>query len=109
MIAIREIEGDHDEENISEIVHLVVKDFRVVDQIGYFIGDNASNNDIVMKCLNRRIREDEGEGFDVEERRLHCFAHDMQIAVKGLLFGPKVKELETFEATADMSDVDKTE
>jgi hypothetical protein len=33
----------------------------------------------------------------------------MQIAVKGLLFGPKVKELETYEATADVSDEEKAE
>ena len=33
----------------------------------------------------------------------------MQIAIKGLLFGPKVKELETYEATADVSDEEKAE
>jgi hypothetical protein len=33
----------------------------------------------------------------------------MQIAVKGLLFGPKVKELETYEVTADVSDEEKVE
>ena len=27
-----------------------------------------------MKCLNRRIREEGGVGFDVGERRLPCFA-----------------------------------
>jgi hypothetical protein len=109
LIAIREIEGDHDGENISEIVHAVLKEFRIVDRIGYFTGDNASNNDTAMKCLDRRIREEGGVGFDVGERRLRCFAHDMQIAVKGLLFGPKVKELETYEATADVSDVEKAD
>ena len=82
LIAIREIEGDHDGENISEIVHAVVKEFQIVDQIGYFTGDNASNNDTAMKYLNRRIQEDGGEGFDVGERRLCSFAHDIQIAKK---------------------------
>ena len=43
------------------------------------------------------------------ERRLHCLAHDMQIAVKGLLFGPKAKELETYEATADVFEEEKEE
>jgi hypothetical protein len=33
----------------------------------------------------------------------------MQIAVKGLLFGPKVKELETYEATVDVFDEEKAE
>ena len=109
LMAIREIEGDHDGENISQVVHAVVKEFEIVDRFGYFMGDNASNNDTAMNCLNRRIREEGGVGFDVREHRLCCFAHDMQIAVKGLLFGPKVKELETYEATADVSDEEKAE
>jgi len=33
----------------------------------------------------------------------------MQIVVKGLLFGPKAKELETYEATADVSQEEKEE
>jgi len=109
LMAIREIEGDHDGENISQCVHAVVKEFEIVDRIGYFTGDNASNNDTALRCLNRRIRAEGGIGFDVGERRLRCFAHDMQIAVKGLLFGPKAKELETYEETADVSEEEKEE
>ena len=33
----------------------------------------------------------------------------MQIAVKGLLFGPKVKDLETYAATANVSEKEKAE
>jgi hypothetical protein len=80
-----------------------------VDRIGYFVGDNATNNDTAMECLDRRIREEGGVGFDVEEHRLRCFAHEMQIAVKGLLFGPKIKDLETYAATANVSQKEKTE
>ena len=80
-----------------------------MDRIGYFVGDNATNNDTAMACLDRRIREEGGVGFDVEERRLRCFAHEMQIAVKGLLFGPKVKDLETYAATANVSEKEKAE
>ena len=62
-----------------------------------------------MEWLNQRIREEGGVGFDVKERRLRCFAHDLQIAVKGLLFGPKAKKLETYEVTATVTDKDKAE
>ena len=109
LIAIREIEGDHDGENISHIVHAVLKEFKIVEQFGYFTGDNAGNNDTTLVHLDRRIREEGGVGFDVAERRLRCFAHDMQIAIKGLLFGPTVTELETYEATANVSDEEKAE
>ena len=33
----------------------------------------------------------------------------MQIAVKGLLFGPKVKELEEYAATVDVTEEEKHE
>ena len=78
LVAIRELHGDHNIENISEIVHAVAKDFEFVDRIGYFTGDNASNNDTAMERLDRRIREEGGVGFEVKERQLHCFAHYMQ-------------------------------
>jgi hypothetical protein len=52
LIAIREIEGDHDGENISQVVHVVVKEFEIVNRFGYFTGDNASNNDTAMKWLD---------------------------------------------------------
>ena len=63
LIAIRELNGDHDGENISEIVHLVAKEFEFVDRIRYFVGDN----DTAMACLDRCIWEEDGVGFDVEE------------------------------------------
>ena len=62
-----------------------------------------------MACLDRCIWEEGGVGFDVEEHQLRCFAHEMQIAVKGLLFGPKVKDLETYAATANVSEKEKAE
>jgi len=102
LMAIREIEGDHDGKNISQVVHSVIKEFGVVDKFGYFTGDNAGNNDTTLEWLSRRIREEGGSGFDVGDRQLCCFAYSMQIAVKGLLFGPNVYELETYEATGNV-------
>ena len=109
LIAIRELNDDHDGENISEIVHIVTKEFEFVDQIGYFVGNNATNNDTAMECLDRCIQEEGGVGFDVEEHQLRCFAYEMQIVVKGLLFGPKVKDLETYAVTANVSEKEKAE
>src|SRR5579859_3233408 len=70
LMAIREIEGNHDGENISKVVLGILKEFEIVDRLGYFTGDNASNNDTAMEWLDRRIREEGGDGF---ERRLRCF------------------------------------
>ena len=40
---------------------------------------------------------------------MRYFTHEMQIAVKGLLFGPKVKDLETYAVTANVSEKEKAE
>ena len=71
LIAIRELNGDHDGENISEVVHAVAKEFEFVDRIGYFVCDNATNNDTAMECLDRRIREEGGVGFASVRRLAH--------------------------------------
>ena len=94
LLGIREVEGAHEGENISRVIYDVAKDLGIEDKLGYFVGDNASNNNTTVRSLDKRVREDGGIGFDPEERRLRCFGHVMNIVVKGLLFGPKVSKLE---------------
>ena len=95
VLAIREVKGEHSGENISETVYKVAQEFDIVERIGYFVGDNAGNNDTALKHLGRRI-EESGRRLAVEyhEARLRCFGHVINLVVKRLLFGPKVKELE---------------
>jgi hypothetical protein len=69
-----------------------VKEYNIVDNLGYFMMDNATNNDRSLEELNKRIQENRGFGFDPIERRLRCFGHIMNLAVKDLLYGPKKKK-----------------
>jgi len=108
LLAIREIKGEHTGENISVAVYAVVKEFDFIDRIGYFIGDNATNNDTALKALDRRVREGGGFGIEYHESRLRCFGHIMNLVVKRLLFGPKLSELET-ELGRDLSPEKKAE
>ena len=94
LLGVREGEGAHEGVNIGEVVYDVVKDFGIEDKLGYFMGDNASNNDTTIRSVESRICRDGGVGFDPEERRLRCWGHIMNIVVKALLFGPKAKKLE---------------
>ena len=70
LLAIRELEDEHNGENISEVVFEVAKEFNIVDKLGYFVMDNASNNDTTLEELNLRLQEDGHKGFDPIERRL---------------------------------------
>jgi hypothetical protein len=109
LIAIREIHGEHSGENIANVVYPVMKEYDIHFKFGYFVGDNATNNNTSVECLDQLMQDDGYEGFDPVKRRLRCFAHEMQIAVKGLLFGPKVKELEEYPATAGVTEEEKRE
>ena len=92
LLAIRELDEAHTGENISEVVYDVAKEYGIVDNLGYFMMGNAKNNDMSLEELNKRIQEDGGFGFDPLERRLRCFGHIMNLAVKDLLYGPKKKK-----------------
>jgi hypothetical protein len=105
LLAIREISGPHDDENIGQTVYDVVQEFGIEDKIGFFMSDNATNNDTTIQYIERRVREDGNIGFDWHERRLRCWGHIMNLVVKGLLFGPKASKLEKERQEGEDSDV----
>lgn len=108
LLAIREIKGSHTGDNISATVHKIAQEFDFADRIGYFIGDNATNNDTAIEHLDRRIRESDGFGMEFAECRLRCFGHIMNLVVKKLLFDPKGSELEA-ELEPDLTPDKKAE
>lgn len=65
-------------------------------RLGYFVLDNARNNDIVMAALADEF------SFDVEHRRLRCLGYILNLVVKQLIFGINANAMET----EDDSDVD---
>ena len=83
----------HEGVNIGEVEYVVVKDFGIEDKLGYFLRDNASNNDMTIRSIESGIRRDGGVGFNLEERRLRCWGHIMNM-FKALLFRLKAKKLE---------------
>jgi hypothetical protein len=87
LLAIRELNEDHTDENMAEIIYQVAKEYGIVDKLGYFMMDNASNNNSALKELNLLIQNDGGIGFDPVERRLRCFGHIMNLVIKDLLYG----------------------
>src|SRR5216117_179757 len=80
LLAIREIHGEHTGENIANVVYPVLKEYNIHDRFGYYVGDNATNNDTSVEWLNQLLRDEEYDGFEPDRRRLRCFAHEMQIA-----------------------------
>lgn len=55
--------------------------FKYSNQLGYFILDNASNNDTALEELARSI------SFDPEKKGLRCEGHMINLAVEAFLYG----------------------
>ena len=84
------------------VIYKLLQEYKIKDKVGWFQSDNAANIDIILQHLNWAIQEDGSEGFDIEERRLRCLAHTMNLAMKLLLFNGNVaaisKELQEIVA-----------
>jgi hypothetical protein len=71
---------------MAEIVMEVLREYGIEEKLGYFVGDNASNNDTLV----RHLAEAQVEGnrlYNALEYRLWCVGHVINLLVKALWFG----------------------
>lgn len=97
LLALPEHENEHSGPNIAASVAVVIEAFGIQDRIGYFILDNAGNNDTAMDDLCERF------DLDWNERRLRCMGHVINLIAKQLLLGKDIEllELELNKAAAE--------
>jgi len=69
LLALQEMEGAHTGENICHTFMGIVEDYDIRDRIGYFVMDNATNNDTFMDSLVEK-RAESGLFLDTQEHRL---------------------------------------
>jgi hypothetical protein len=55
VLAVREMQGEHTGENQARVVSKVLVDFGIELKIGYFVGDNATNNNTLCASLSRCV------------------------------------------------------
>jgi hypothetical protein len=81
-IALPQLMGAHSGDNIAQAVLTVLKDFGISSsQVGYFMLDNASNNDSAIKAIADKI------DFTAAHRRLCCAPHTLNLVGQTLLWG----------------------
>ena len=51
-LALKDIDGEHDGSHLAAAIMEVVNDWGFASKLGYFVMDNASNNDTMMKSLS---------------------------------------------------------
>ncbi|KAI1522813.1 Dimer-Tnp-hAT domain containing protein, partial [Pyrenophora tritici-repentis] len=81
-IALPQLTGAHSGERMAEVVIKTLQDFKITSQsIGYFVLDNAPNNDSTVAILAQEY------GFNATHRRLRCGPHTLNLIGQTLLWG----------------------
>src|SRR5438552_12897195 len=88
LLGLPQVEGSHTGDNIAQGVEAIIREFNLENRIGYFVLDNASNNDTCIEALAKEF------GFNAQDRRLRCAGHIINLVAKALLFGNDIKAFE---------------
>ncbi len=51
-LALKDIDSEHDRSHLTVAVLKVIEDCELAPNMGYFVMDNAGNNDTMMKALS---------------------------------------------------------
>lgn len=82
VLGVPQQKGAHGGDNIAAHVISTLDDFGIGStQLGYFVLDNATNNDTAIEAIA------ENYGFDAGERRLRCAGHIINLIARSLLYG----------------------
>ncbi|KAF5120944.1 putative AC transposase [Metarhizium anisopliae] len=81
LITIRQLHGSHSGENQAEVIKEVIQEYNLENRIGYFVTDNASNNNIaidsLVACFLPHLTPKQRLG-----RRLRCLGHELTSLLK---------------------------
>ena len=67
LLAIREIHEEHTGENIANVVYPVLKEYNIHDRFGYYVSDNATNNDTSLEWLNQHLHDEDNKQFHPDQ------------------------------------------
>ena len=73
---------------MAEMTGNAINDYKIGQNLGAFMMDNARDNDAALKELAEEFE------IDVDFSRLRCLGHIINLVVKALLFGKGVSKVE---------------
>ena len=77
------LKGPYFGENIAEAIITIIKTYKIISKIGYFILNNAGSNDTYISAIIKRLNIKDTK----EHRRLRYLSHVLNLSVKVILFG----------------------
>ena len=72
---------------MSRYLLAVIQEFGIEDKLGYFVMDNASNNDTLLLYLSESI-----PAINCEVQRLRCLGHVINLVAKAILLGVDIQD-----------------
>ena len=64
LLGLKELQKPHTGENMAFAVLATVDDYEIRNLLGYFVMDNAENNDTMVKSISRVFQEQHGIEYD---------------------------------------------
>ncbi len=86
--------------NMSKYVLEVLKEYRIVQNLGYFIMDNAPDNDTIMTTLSLALRRDFQLKYNLIYYYIRYQGHVINLAVKSFLFVTNKETLDKDQETS---------
>jgi hypothetical protein len=82
VLSLPELGARHTGENITAQILKILKSYKILNKIGYFTLDNASNMDLVMEEISMKL------GFEPKSRRIRYFGHILNLVAKAIALWP---------------------
>ena len=86
-LALKELHGRHSGENMANIFLEVLSEFAFRNKLGYFVMDNADNNDTMLRAISKDFEDVDGISFHPQDHRLRRISHIINISDQAYLFG----------------------
>lgn len=85
-LAFRRMLGEHTGNNIAAALLAVITEWSIRGRVGYFMADNAANNDVAIDAVLRAVYPKMPEK-QRKARRLRCLGHITNLIAKAMLLG----------------------
>jgi hypothetical protein len=98
-LALTELDGDHSGPNQAHTIMEIIEEYSIASKVGYFMMDNAENNDTMMRTLETSLNEtlrDQEVPYNGKQYRLRCKGHIINLAAQSFLFQTADEALEDY-------------
>jgi hypothetical protein len=108
LLGLRELGGEHSGENMADTLLQLISDYKIRGRIGFFMADNASNNDTCIDLILQNLYPHMTKKQHLR-RRLRCLGHIINLCAQAFLVGKDAdkicKELEAAYRDGDMKKI----